>query len=469
MNTINSQPQEVRERVKRALNWTLHSPHALTVAQFETVLGFPVKLDRMKCSEDIDCKPFKRILIDCAGLVKEEEQRVRLVHYTTQQYLDGHISAIIPTAYQEIESLQITDSASSKHLMLSCIAYLALDDFGIGPKRRSDDEPLINTATNAHTYEKTLSDEKYLNYKNLGSRKTSEDWEKDYPFHDYAAKNWARYAEELAVNFTEDESAMEIFSRFFGDDRKILAAAKHLGLVHYGYNYSHNTLYGLWSRWRARPHLALHFVTHFGRSDVAKLLLSLSRRASGSKHRIGTATELLCSTDRQGFTPLCLAALQGDCGMLEAFLEYGDAAETGHLSNRGKPLRLAALSGSRKAVELLLEKTLDGAVDAMIVGVKQNDESLVKILLHRRVDPDKEAISRAKKAKSGNTARLLARGMKRGRITDLFNRADSGDLEPLCDLDFEDYDWTRANPGNAMTSFEKFQRQYSMWQRNIEL
>ncbi|OAL55045.1 hypothetical protein IQ07DRAFT_596474 [Pyrenochaeta sp. DS3sAY3a] len=101
MKRINSQPPEIRKLVKRALSWILRSPHSLTMPELETVLGFPYELDHMRSNKNIDPKRFKGVLIACAGLIKEEEQLVRLSHYTTQQYLDDHISAINTTANQE--------------------------------------------------------------------------------------------------------------------------------------------------------------------------------------------------------------------------------------------------------------------------------------------------------------------------------------------------------------------------------
>ncbi|OAL55046.1 hypothetical protein IQ07DRAFT_676963 [Pyrenochaeta sp. DS3sAY3a] len=230
---------------------------------------------------------------------------------------------------------------------------------------------------------------------------------------------------------------MEIFSRFFGDDGKILTAAQPLGFAYDQFSGSYQSRISLFDIWNRKRHLALHSVTLFGRPDVAELLLTSCRYPS----------KLLCSTDSNNYTPLCVAARLGDCGTLKAFLKRGDVVDTGHASNDGKPLRLAALSRSREAVNLLLEQTLDGAVDAMLVAVAKIDYRLVKILLHRQVDPDRNADYRAMDALSGlrpslwsiKIPRTLASEMELGRIIKLFNSRDKGCLRPLYDLDFKDY------------------------------
>ena len=429
LERINSQPQEIRERVKRALSWILHSRQSLTIPQFETVLGFPVELESMLSSEDIDPKPFQGLQVFCTGLIKEEDGHVLFIHYTTQQYLYDHISAIKSTAHQETGILQTPSNqtvpneytGTPEHLLLSCIAYLALDNFST----RRIKGPI-------------------------------EDFEKTYLFDSYAAKNWAGYVTELDLKFLENTLAREIFSRFFSDDVKILHAVtppwnsrwiKHWLKTRYnprGRMSSELPLHVLWS---GKTHLALHFTIHYGRPDIAKLLLFLSSRPS--RYHIGTVTELLCSTDNMRYTPLCCAARLGDCTMLELLLDpkYKDAVKLDHLSENGKPLRLAAQSRSRKAVHMLLERTSDGAEDAMLVAVAKNDQSLVRILLHRKVDPNREASSGAKDVlikrdhvlRDIKVPRILASEMGCWEIMALFDDRDSGITWPLCDPDFEDF------------------------------
>ena len=96
----------------RTLNWITYAKEPLEAAALQHALA--VKLDSTDVNEH-DLMDIGRVVSFCAGLVifDEESSVVRLVHYTTQNYLESNLSPAIGNA----------------EIATTCLRYLAFDAF----------------------------------------------------------------------------------------------------------------------------------------------------------------------------------------------------------------------------------------------------------------------------------------------------------------------------------------------------
>src|SRR5947207_2397316 len=123
MKRIDSQDAEDAELAKQVLSWISYAKRPLKVIELQHALAtVPGKNDL-----DDDALINKELLLSvCAGIVtiENESSIIRLVHYSTQQYIEGRRHRLFPDA-------EIT-------IALSCLRYLAFNIF---------DEPCSNTAS----------------------------------------------------------------------------------------------------------------------------------------------------------------------------------------------------------------------------------------------------------------------------------------------------------------------------------
>ncbi|KAJ6538461.1 ankyrin repeat-containing domain protein [Mycena vulgaris] len=114
MERINRQSEDDKKLALLTLAWVTNAKRPLRASELREALA--VEHGTMELDEysllDIDI-----ILSVCAGLViiDEADKRIRLVHYTTQKYLDGVQPIVFPRAQTEIT--------------MTCITYLSFDIF----------------------------------------------------------------------------------------------------------------------------------------------------------------------------------------------------------------------------------------------------------------------------------------------------------------------------------------------------
>ncbi|KAL6701697.1 hypothetical protein J3F84DRAFT_392180 [Trichoderma pleuroticola] len=146
MERVESQKPGFRQLALHALSWITFARRPLTVLELQTALG--VEIDEHGIDEE-NIPQIEEIISVCAGLVVTDEQSgmVRLVHYTTQEYLKQTKERWLPNAEDYITDI--------------CMSYLLFSNFTDG---RSQTEFL---------FEKRL----YLNC-----------------LYDYVAKNWGHHA-----------------------------------------------------------------------------------------------------------------------------------------------------------------------------------------------------------------------------------------------------------------------------------
>ncbi|KAF1363101.1 ankyrin repeat protein, partial [Lizonia empirigonia] len=122
---------------KNVLSWISYAQRTLTTGELCHALAVGVAEEEL----DLDNIPdVEDILSVCAGLVTvdEESQVIRLVHYTTQHYLEGIREKWNPDAQQDIAS--------------TCLTYLRF-----GPFRRG-------SCPSDAEFESRLKEHKFLDY-----------------------------------------------------------------------------------------------------------------------------------------------------------------------------------------------------------------------------------------------------------------------------------------------------------------
>ncbi|KAJ7445350.1 hypothetical protein B0H11DRAFT_431348 [Mycena galericulata] len=105
---IDTQSNEDRKTAHSTITWVANAKRPLTVEELQVALA--VKPGMKKLDEEEDLTDIDIILSVCAGLVivDKESSVVRLVHYTTQEYLDSIQALLFPDAQTEITRTLLT-------------------------------------------------------------------------------------------------------------------------------------------------------------------------------------------------------------------------------------------------------------------------------------------------------------------------------------------------------------------------
>ncbi|KAJ7138321.1 ankyrin repeat-containing domain protein [Mycena epipterygia] len=104
MERINHQNEEYRKIARSALIWVTYAKRLLTVTELQEALAVE---GEAKGLDPDNCLEISTILAACAGLVVADQSssRVRLVHYTAQEYLDEITSTLLTyMAFNEVQS-----------------------------------------------------------------------------------------------------------------------------------------------------------------------------------------------------------------------------------------------------------------------------------------------------------------------------------------------------------------------------
>ncbi|RHZ45744.1 uncharacterized protein CDV56_101206 [Aspergillus thermomutatus] len=146
MEQVEQQIADRAQLAKRLLAWLTCAERALTLTELQHALAVVIS----ESSFDEENLPdVEDMISSCAGLVtyNEENHIIRLVHYTTQEYLHKTWAFWFPNAHREIGE--------------ACVTYLAYDDFEDG------------ICKSEYHYDERL---------------------RKYPLYQYAATNWGRHA-----------------------------------------------------------------------------------------------------------------------------------------------------------------------------------------------------------------------------------------------------------------------------------
>lgn len=312
---IDLQQSGCRDLAKRVLTWISHARKPLTTTELRHALA--IELDDPEIDEE-NIPELEDMVSFCEGLVivDEESNIIRLVHYTTQEYLD------------RVSHTWMLDT--HKEMALVCLAYLSFDVFSLGSCR---------------------TDEEF------------EDRLQRYVLLDYCAKNWGDH-----VRDADDEDVNNVALRFLNDGPKIASAVQvRMVSVYHSSGYSKNVPLGI---------EAVHLAAQFGLSRIMTQLLNDGRDPDpkdgfgrtpfsyAAEYGHQGTVELLTqcqgtefnSTDQCGRTPLSWAAASNHVGIVETLLSCPGVDANSKDSNLLTPLAWAARRGCVGVVNYLMAR-----------------------------------------------------------------------------------------------------------------
>ncbi|KAJ5157966.1 uncharacterized protein N7500_007617 [Penicillium coprophilum] len=387
ISRVQGQLGEQTDLAMQTLSWLVCARRPLTSLELQYALA----IEEGESSIDEENKPeVEDILAVCAGLVTVENESgiIRLVHYTTQEYLERKKEFLFPNAQDTISIL--------------CVTYISFEIFGSG------------ICESDEAFEERLE---------------------SHPFYLYAARHWSDHvrtanslhpdvidflkdqpkvaASEQAIHVTTPSLSKKGWSQDFPREKTGLHLAAYRGIEeavlyflqnHHPVDISHN---GGWT--------PLKYAISGGRSDVVRLLLSHGADPNGA------------SQDPD--IPLALAAQYGKDAIVRLLLEWGAdvdapdrwygsaliaACDEGQLKTAeilvnskadinteselyGSPLEAAASAGHWRLVEFLLEKGAEpnsqgtGVDTALQSAAFQGQEDIVHTLLSHHADVNRQA------------------------------------------------------------------------------
>lgn len=294
------------------------------------------------------------ILAACAGLVTLDNESgiVRLVHYTTQEYLERKRGSFFPLAEHELSTLSVT--------------YLLFDAFTTGICKSDD------------VFEERLQ---------------------SYPFYSYAVRYWGdhvRLSGELhpdVLRFLEEEPA------------NLEASVQALKAIRHP----------IWKDWSQRfPNTmsGLHLAAHFGIQEAVSYFLQRGYPVDICHNGGWTALQIAIQLGHLNIAHLLLASganpnknYQDDSTLLSTAAENGHEAIVRLLINRGvdinapcgwhgSALIAACDKGQAKSVEILLNNNVNINVEnemygsALTAAAMAGHWGLMTLLLDKGAQPD---------------------------------------------------------------------------------
>jgi len=276
MERINKQQPGFRQLAEKVLSWITCAKRPLTTSELQHALA--VEVGDSKLDEDNLCRT-ERMASVCAGLVTIDEESgiIRLVHYTTQKYLERTQDKWFPNAEAEIATI--------------CVTYLSFDTFESGVCRTDSD------------FKKRLRLNK---------------------LYDYASHCWGHHAREAStscqgvIKFLQKQAPVEASSQaLFANLMSQIFLMKITGLhlaAYWGLNATVQLLLAAEivdvnskDSWDRTP---LSYAAENGHEGIVQLLLAAEKVNVNSK-------------DNGGWTPLSLAAANGHEGVVQLLLEKG--------------------------------------------------------------------------------------------------------------------------------------------------
>ncbi|KAF5690763.1 ankyrin protein [Fusarium globosum] len=388
MERIAGQDQDSKELATQVLSWITCARGVLKTSELQHALAVgenDLELDKENIPQIED------IVSVCSGLVTVDDKSgiIRLVHYTTQDYLDRTRDQWFPIAESEIA--------------LTCIRYLSFDVFK------------GNFCANRGEYEDRLMCN---------------------PFYEYAFYNWGHHALmasmdgcRLVLDFLESpvrlsasvQAIMASESKFWVFEDILHMATEVSTAAYFGLSKTVLALLG-------KGHLAdskgvlrrtpLLHAAKYGHEEIVKLLIARKDVDPNSKdfdlgetplslaarHGQAAVMKLLIEDERVlanctniwERTPLSLAAGKGQREVVSLLLSRHDIDPNSTASGR-TPLSYAAENGNTLIIELLLEKTgiLPDCVCSpsqqtpLSYAAKKGHKAVVELLLSRHdVDPN---------------------------------------------------------------------------------
>lgn len=236
MNRIEGQHPARRDLAKRALLWIAHGQRLLSVAEMQQAVVIEFGESDLDSDSMVECD---EIISACAGLVvrgsdvevlkssrhpgrriTRRRDLLRLVHYTTKEYLERAETKYFPRAQEYLAS--------------SCLTYLLFDVFSgalctqprafghrVGHKGKKS---LCFGSKNCWVTEQHehKSPKRPGSFRQIEAYDASLCWnarDKDYPFYAYAAWYWGQHTENC-----DDEAIRILTERFLNDHKRVSGA-----------------------------------------------------------------------------------------------------------------------------------------------------------------------------------------------------------------------------------------------------
>ena len=325
---IDNQQPGFQQLAKQALSWIVYATRQLSVMELRHALAVEdeaTELDEENLTEADE------IVSACAGLVTIEEDTniIRLVHYTTQEYLERKLLTLEPLAEEAIAR--------------TCLNYLSLDIFTPkNPDFPNPDFPRAYIYYNVyfkHEFDRAFGHVGFLHY-------AIDAW------HSHAKHCWSHAVEQLVISFLERNPQILCYGalRYIGNDAHVVDSridVTGLKAIHFA------ALFGLDKIVAALLQAECHT-----RSPHEKQPTPLAYAASFGHH---AAARLLLkdanNSDLFGFTPLHHAARNGHENVVELLLNCeGIDVNAQEFRRSDTPLNLAIAEGHERVVRLLLER-----------------------------------------------------------------------------------------------------------------
>lgn len=321
----------------QALTWITCAQKMLTIGQLQHALATELGEDEL---DPDNISPVEQIISACAGLLifDEQSQHIRLVHYTTEEYLERTRHVWFPDADED--------------MALTCVKYLSWREFRqTGPCA-------------------TLPD-----YKERLTR---------YSLYKYAAKFWIAHASKAKTTHLE-------ILRFLELEHLLIASAQSVYSFSYGYVEPKNL--GLKMAVQFESTDALEYLLAKYCADVRagpepNDPLLLYAAAAGN---IETVRVLLREgadisvQDERGDRVLCRAAESNHIDIMQLLLDSGADVKAST-----SPLRMAVSHSNLAMVRLLLERGAEtnaegynGPMTVLHAAVRFGNLGIIRLLLEK--------------------------------------------------------------------------------------
>ena len=222
MRRIENQHPDDRDLAKRTLLWISQGKRLLSVAEMQQAVAIELGESDLDPDSTVDCDD---IISACTGLVtrgrdSSDCEILRLVHYTTQEYLERTKTKYFPKAQEYLAS--------------TCLTYLLFDVFSgsLCPQADASKTRVWHEAKEFLCFgcKKCWTADQHKSYKNpdeslqIDAHDAHLCWNyryEEYSFYAYAAWYWGDHAENC------DDEAVRIMTERFLDDHKRVSGALH--------------------------------------------------------------------------------------------------------------------------------------------------------------------------------------------------------------------------------------------------
>ncbi|KAJ5497839.1 hypothetical protein N7453_006890 [Penicillium expansum] len=342
MKRIKGQVLHSQELAEQTLMWITRAKRQLSVEELQHALAVRPEWDEL---DEENISQVDDILSVCAGLVTldDENNIIRLVHYTTQEYFQRTWKHWFKDAEAEIAK--------------TCVSYLMFRTFEDGP---CQSRPQLN------------------------NRK------KVYKLYDYCAKNWGHHAREAPAVSPEVMKFLACEMKFDASNQvlmKIRPLQQRIPRVRLPPE-------------RIKRPTGLHIASYFGAAGLVKMLLEKSSAIKSQDicgHESTTGLQFdeginVEAKDHNGRTALDRAAEAGDEAVVKLLIDYGANINTQDDEGRSALSRAAEFGNEAMAMFLVHQRA---GMEAKAGGFDQSSPAwaamnehwtVVKFLLSRGFD-----------------------------------------------------------------------------------